>query len=331
MTPVLPIIDADDTDELFAATVPRRLVHRRAVSEVFATGWQRSDEHVHLIGAQWPQAHRFYAQSHGKHDSLLLAETVRQAAFVVAHRGYQVPFGYQFIMWDLAFDCLAEGLEAHYGPTEVQVKATCHDLRYRAGRVTGMRMTFDIYRDAQPIATGTASFDLASPVAYSRMRTHAAEQHTVEAPSGGAVAAVPLRPETVHREHSYDVVLAADGGEGWLLHLNRSHPVLFDHPVDHVPGMVLIEAMRQAANAQAGPRPSTVIGLRTNFENYIEFNAPCRVHAELLAEKLPSGEHSTSALTVSVRVEQNGIVAARGIVLVEPHAVLTSLECAVSA
>ncbi|MFI6341435.1 ScbA/BarX family gamma-butyrolactone biosynthesis protein [Streptomyces sp. NPDC050535] len=35
----------------------------------------------------------------------------------------------------------------------------------------------------------------------------------------------------------------------WLLRLNTSHPTLFDHPQDHVPGMLLLEAARQATHA----------------------------------------------------------------------------------
>ncbi|WP_281275492.1 AfsA-related hotdog domain-containing protein [Saccharothrix australiensis] len=34
--------------------------------------------------------------------------------------------------------------------------------------------------------------------------------------------------------------------DSWLPRVDRRHPVLFDHPVDHVPGMALQEAGRQA-------------------------------------------------------------------------------------
>ncbi len=33
--------------------------------------------------------------------------------------------------------------------------------------------------------------------------------------------------------------------------MDRSHPVLFDHGSDHIPGMVLLEAFRQAARLTA--------------------------------------------------------------------------------
>ncbi|MFJ9544513.1 AfsA-related hotdog domain-containing protein, partial [Streptomyces sp. NPDC101225] len=56
------------------------------------------------------------------------------------------------------------------------------------------------------------------------------------------------------------------------------HPVLFDHPVDHVPGMVLLEAARQAAAATThSPTPPT--HLHATFTHYVELDTPCHIHA----------------------------------------------------
>lgn len=55
------------------------------------------------------------------------------------------------------------------------------------------------------------------------------------------------------------------------------HPRFFDHPSDHVPGMVLLEAARQAA-CLAGASPGRLNGCHMQALRFTEWNAP--VHVE---------------------------------------------------
>jgi hypothetical protein len=50
---------------------------------------------------------------------------------------------------------------------------------------------------------------------------------------------------------------------------------MFDHPVDHVPGMVLIEAACQAASARVYPREYRALSVTSEFYRYAEFGSPC--------------------------------------------------------
>jgi hypothetical protein len=53
-------------------------------------------------------------------------------------------------------------------------------------------------------------------------------------------------PHRVGRLRRKDCVLERDrGGKGWQLRMDRDHAVLFDHPTDHVPLMVMLEGFRQ--------------------------------------------------------------------------------------
>ena len=57
------------------------------------------------------------------------------------------------------------------------------------------------------------------------------------------------------------------------MRVDGRHPVHFDHPQDHVPGMMLIDAARQAAllsvpNAQ-------VRGLTAEFTHFVEIDDVC--------------------------------------------------------
>ncbi|MDI6413506.1 AfsA-related hotdog domain-containing protein [Streptomyces albus] len=99
-----------------------------------------------------------------------------------------------------------------------------------------------------------------------------------------------------------DVVLAPGPRAGrWRLNPDPDHPILFDHGGDHVPGMVLLEAARQAACALLVPG-TTLIPTRvsTAFHRYAEFGAPCWVEAAPMPAQ-PSG-----ALGVLVTGHQSG-------------------------
>lgn len=94
-------------------------------------------------------------------------------------------------------------------------------------------------------------------------------------------AGPPVDPHRVDRTSPDDVVLSpvAGGRPGrWMLRVDPAHPVLFDHAVDHAPGMLLLEAARQAAHAVGGGS-STVFGMRTHFARYVELDAPAVVVA----------------------------------------------------
>lgn len=83
-----------------------------------------------------------------------------------------------------------------------------------------------------------------------------------------------------------------------LLAADPDDPILFDHAVDHVPGMVLMEAVLElVALDDAAP----VIGL-TAMDSFVEFDRPCR----LVPQRVGSG--------ISVALEQEGLV--RGVVTV---------------
>ncbi|MDO0939458.1 AfsA-related hotdog domain-containing protein [Streptomyces sp. DG2A-72] len=76
-----------------------------------------------------------------------------------------------------------------------------------------------------------------------------------------------------------DVVLSPIGQpNSWQLRVDTRHPVLFDHPTDHVPGMVLLEAARQATAATAG-RPVIPLDITSEFKRYAELHTPCLIEA----------------------------------------------------
>ena len=252
-------------------TVPRQLVHRNAASEVLLTGWQRESPESFSLRARLPRAHSFYADTDGRHDPLLLAETVRQAGLLVSHAEFDVPFGYQFMMHSLSVECDPDGLRPGTEPTDLLLRLTCHDLRRRGTRLAGMAYHAHLYRSGSPIGIGKARFDCPSPAAYGRLRDRPRRPALPPAP--------PLAPGLVGRDRPGDVVLSPTADERvWELRVDQSHPVLFDHVVDHVPGMLLVEAMRQAAWRTGQPGRLELRSFQSDFHRYAEFDRPCLVH-----------------------------------------------------
>ncbi|MGN5633717.1 AfsA-related hotdog domain-containing protein, partial [Streptomyces sp. AC154] len=93
----------------------------------------------------------------------------------------------------------------------------------------------------------------------------------------------PASPQRVGRMSPIDVVLSPVGETNrWQLRADTRHHVLFDHPVDHVPGMVLLEAARQAAAAALDNSTMLPIGIVSEFHRYAELDSPCMIQAQHL-------------------------------------------------
>lgn len=115
-----------------------------------------------------------------------------------------------------------------------------------------------------------------------------------------------------------DVVLSPAGEpHRWQLRLDTRHPVLFDHMVDHVPGMVLLEAARQAATATLG-HASLPLAVTSQFQRYVELDAPCLIEAHRIP---PTGTGAAGAESVLVTAHQDQTPVFRCTVTMAPPAI----------
>ncbi|MFI1888403.1 ScbA/BarX family gamma-butyrolactone biosynthesis protein [Streptomyces jumonjinensis] len=294
-------------------TVPREYVHRAAVSEVFLTRWEPWEPggaDCFTVTAQWPRGHALFTPSGGYQDPLLLAESVRQTGTLLAHAEYGVAFGHQFLMRSLSFSAAPGALTTGPAPTEVELRVTCHDMVRRAGRLAGMSYRVTLVRDGVRAATAEAAFSCASPSVYRRLRGERSTTTTLPVPPG-------IPPAVVGRADPRDVVLAAAGPHRrhhqWQFRVDTSHPILFDHPVDHVPGMALIESARQAAHAATGLPDALPVVLDSTFERYADLDAPCWIDAQ------PGEPDLTGRIPVSIRGTQRGATVFSAAIVLRPH------------
>ncbi|MEU6373597.1 ScbA/BarX family gamma-butyrolactone biosynthesis protein [Streptomyces sp. NPDC046909] len=287
--------------------VTRDYVHKVDASEVLLTEWQETAPDRYHILANWPKEHGFYSSRHGLHDPLLLAESVRQAVPLLSHAAYGVPFGHRQSWSSLSFSLTPAALAVGACDSAVELHVACPDVVRRAGRLASVTMEVDLVRDGVRVGSAQTRFANHAPALYNRLRGPYAD---IARATGRALPVEPpVAPARVGRDHPDDVVLSASDTPGRSrLRVDLGHPVLFDHPVDHVPGMLVLEAARQAAQAVAHPRTTTVIGMDAVFARYAEFDAPCWVHASLLDSP---GRGTTRAI---VSLVQNDVCLFSGVI-----------------
>ncbi|MEV3886609.1 ScbA/BarX family gamma-butyrolactone biosynthesis protein [Streptomyces griseoincarnatus] len=258
-------------------TVPKEFVHRAGVAEVMLTGWERADERRFAVSAQWPRGHIFFTSVNGCHDPLIAAETLRQIGSLLAHAEYGVPLGHHFLMWDLSLTVRPEHLLVGGAPASLDIDVVCEDVRMRRESLAGLRYTTVMRRAGQVVATGGASFTCMTSKVYQRLR---ADRLDGAGPQLALTA--PTAPQNVGRVSPTDVVLTPVGRpDRWQLRVDTRHPVLFEHPVDHIPGMMLLEAARQAAVA-AVDEDAMPLSITGEFSRYAELDTPCVIEARRL-------------------------------------------------
>ncbi|MEU8929170.1 ScbA/BarX family gamma-butyrolactone biosynthesis protein [Streptomyces sp. NPDC048409] len=287
---VLPVLPRLTT------TVPKEYVHRASLAEVFLTGCTAQDDGLRFsLTGQWPRAHTFFNSADGSsHDPLQAAETFRQAGMFVTHAEHGVPLGHHFVLWSLSCHTDLERLRIGSRPTDFELDVTCPDTAPR-GRASARRMGigFALRRDGLPVAHGDGVYSIVTPSVYARLRANRPTLRTASADP--AVGGRPMPPAAVGRTSPADVVLTPTDTPGrWLLTPDLTHPILFDHGGDHLPGMVLLEGARQAACARLAPRALIPASTSTTFDRYVELDSPCWVD---VTEVVPGGDG-----TVTVRV-----------------------------
>ncbi|MFB6614041.1 ScbA/BarX family gamma-butyrolactone biosynthesis protein [Streptomyces sp. NPDC085524] len=283
-------------------TVPKELVHRASVAEVVLTDWQRLAEDRFLVSAQWPRAHSFFTPvADGYHDPLIVCETVRQFGILLAHAEFGVPLGHQFVIWDLDVSVRPEHLLVGWAPASLDIEITCTEIERRGRNVSKLRFESVLWRDGAVVATGGGSFSCMAPELYKRVRG----EHTLGDDWYQLPLISPAAPQSVGRMSPMDVVLSPTAEpDRWQLRVDTRHPILFEHALDHVPGMVLLEAARQATASVLGRSSYLPLSLSSEFKRYVELDSPCTIEARRIAGPAPDAEE-----TVLVTAVQDGVLA----------------------
>ncbi|WP_051926954.1 ScbA/BarX family gamma-butyrolactone biosynthesis protein [Streptomyces durhamensis] len=302
----------------FTRTLSKELVHRAAVCEVFLTDAERRGEDELLLAAQLPRRHAFYHDTLGPlthHDPLLLFEACRQGIFVVAHRYLDVPLGHKFLLRAVEFEVPdPAALVCDGRPAEAVIAVRIEDRFRTRAAPTGLRLRFTCTIGTQDALLARIDYSWMPPEDWTRLR--ARQRGALGLPDTPVALPGPhVDPALVGRGDPANTVIspprtAADGTHTARLIADTTHPTLYDHWVDHVPGMLELEAFRQlaltaAVTAGAVPTPTALpVGLTARFRCFAEMDLPlrCRTAPVLPHADIACTLHQPGAVAAEARI-----------------------------
>ncbi len=219
----------------------------------------------------------------------MVVETLRQLGIFIPLRYLGVPVDTRMLITDVFFttDPGAQPRASH-GATQVTCRVRVTGLRAGSdGATAGLRLHAEFQAGGAVFATAGGGARFLSPERYAALRGPLAG--TCQPPASAGL----LRPDPARLgvSHARDVVIgrAGPGGNGgrrrdrWdprevlVDAADPWHPFFFDHATDHVPGMVLLEAARQAAALASDGALSRPTGVRLTALRFTEFAPPARI------------------------------------------------------
>jgi 2-oxo-3-(phosphooxy)propyl 3-oxoalkanoate synthase len=291
----------NDARLTFDRMVPRGLVHKQAIEEVLLCDYTQLDTNEYLVAAQLPRCHTYFNDvSVPYYDFTAVAEVTRQAGLLTGHCFHDVPTGTQYIFRKVSANTEHRNVEAMRigdSPTDLLVHYSIRNPRLRRGRLTSFEALGEIYANGAFVNTGYAFCQLLPPDTYHSLRTmmrepdgHRESTTEPDAPERAGPRMVepvePLEPSLVGRRDVRNVVIGAFArGQApdvytATLVVRPDHRVFFDHHQDHVPGPLLIEAVRQLALRAAcehhdlDPQRVYIGTLDIEFSSFAELDAP---------------------------------------------------------
>ncbi|WP_433893844.1 ScbA/BarX family gamma-butyrolactone biosynthesis protein [Streptomyces sp. CA-111067] len=304
----------------WSRTVAREMVHRSSVAEVLLTDVRRDGADRFQAAASWPRSHvTFPRDGADLHSPLVVVETLRQLGIYVPLRYFGVSPTAHLLITDLYFT-LEPGAEprAESGCTDVTCRIAVSEVRRGAGGgATGMRLDVRYLAAGRTFARAGGGARFLSESRYGALRGDRLSARLTGPPLDGAgrpdpggLAVGGPRDVVIAREAGGPRDMAAAPGPGmWsVAPADPLHPFFFDHATDHVPGMVLLEAARQAASEASDGRLLRPTAGRLVAGRFTEFAPAARV------ESVPHD------MTCVFRIRQGGECTAYGVLGYPRHA-----------
>jgi hypothetical protein len=267
----------------FSRTVPRELVHRASVAEVFVTSVVEHAGRIE-VGVQLPRSHAFYGDTDsGHHDPVAFVEAGRQASLAVAHQCFLAPAEARFVLrrFELRVHDAA-GIAVTGAPCDAVLRCQVVRRFAQGSHLCGLHLRHRAEVAGRHVLTADFAFSWLAENEWAAIRG------TIDPPP--AARRRPRCPAAVvGRRCDRNVVIGPPQlDNGFALApvvVDTGHPTLFDHPLDHLPGMVLVEAFRQLATAATAVSANLGFGLvtslRCRFTEFAELDAHAVCHCQL--------------------------------------------------
>jgi hypothetical protein len=298
-------------------TVARDLVHRAALEEVFLTDFRSQPGEGFAAAAVLPRAHHYYGDHTNRpdaHDPIAVFECARQMLLCAMHLHHGATPSTKSITATCRMAITDPRGLRKAGGHELEMSGTVPTCKEHDGVATRVVHDVDVLRGGRPVATVSVDTALRDPERYERLRMKF--RSTPPPMSDTLVPAEPVAripPSLVGRERPENVVLLEPrpDGEGLMatLRVPVSNSGMFDHPQDHVPGPVLMEAARQAGllllteRFGLAPSKALLVEVRADYDRFVELDSPIQVRAEPSPGPAPGTDQP-----ISITFVQSGMV-----------------------
>ncbi|MFD7920693.1 ScbA/BarX family gamma-butyrolactone biosynthesis protein [Streptomyces sp. NPDC059740] len=275
------------------------LTRKRSSAESMVREWREVVPDTHVVTIERPLSHAFYTLATGIASPLLFTEGARQALAVLSHTAYRVPLADR-LGWDYVHTSInSERWIRGSRTTVVELRVTHTQVTRRRMGSVYLTALVEGFQDGEPIGTGEFKYNTHPPAVYNRLRR--GRQDALAAFAQALPPAPPVPAAQVDRLDPHDVVVSATKTPGgYQLRAVTDHEVLFDHPHDHIPGMVLLEAATQAVQAEGAPVRLLPVALESTFTRYTELDSPC------LLSVIPVDPDGDARPRMRVEASQNG-------------------------
>jgi hypothetical protein len=208
----------------------------------------------------------------------MVVETLRQLTVLIAHSELSVPLGHQFLMPMMSVAVSPGARLDSSVPADVTVIVRVSSVKVGIEGAAAFDTTAVFYVAGRSVATGKASARILDPAVYRRFRKG-------QSPGGPlASPGAPVPAERVGHSSSRNVVIGhGRSPRRWPIRVDVSNPVLFDHPLDHVPGVLMIEAVRQALRWETRDPSLDLAQFQSTFISVAELDQEAEVAVESLS------------------------------------------------
>ncbi|MER6355919.1 ScbA/BarX family gamma-butyrolactone biosynthesis protein [Streptomyces sp. NPDC001634] len=262
----------------WSRTVERELVHRISVAEVLLTDVRQYGPLAFRAAAAWTRSHPTFPRGRDdRHSPWMVVETLRQLGIYIPLRHLDVPPTVRCLISDVSFDLdVSAEPRAPHGASEITCLATVGGLRTdRTGTMlTGLRMRVDFLAGGRTFAHAAGGARFLDAGRYTQLRGRAA----TAVASGGRPRP---EPALLGLESEPDVLVSLEDGDLLMDPADPRHPFFFDHGTDHVPGMALLEAARQAVALRSGGHLVRPVSGRMTALRFTEHTPPAVIHCSL--------------------------------------------------
>lgn len=308
----------------FMQTISRVLTHKRRIENVYVTSMDRISENEFLCGAYVPHAN-FYLNGmrFGPNDvALTIIETARQAGIALCHAYLGVGTANIFILNSMRFETFPAYHEIDWlAHDALAIRASYHDQILRADGTLGAAHTVFDFRNGD-VTVGRLHTECAihsvksghrlREIAKIRNLRHASASTDAQ-PFFEGMKVAPVCSVKQSLLHS-DLWVEQSGKKfAATLQIDLDNLFFFDHENDHVPGMLILEGMRELAAdaAMRFPRKHEgqprISGIDVNFTQFAELDYPI-----VLVAEIEQGDGANQETCIRVQGRQFDKVVAEG-------------------